>query len=128
MYASSSSSLSPPRKHRRQRYFEVEGPAKPAQLAGKPAEAPASTFSTSTAALPSQQPMPEGLISEARLHKRMRSPSSDEDAPFSLRFSESEEGLPQQGSKEDLPEGEVVGSDTGDPHASSPSEDFSSYS
>ena len=45
-----------------------------------------------------------------------------------MASSESEQELPLQPCQGDLPEGEVFGSDTGDPHASSPSEDFSSYS
>ena len=127
VYAFSSSSSSPPRKHRRRQHFEVEGPAKPAQIVEKPTAAPISTFSTLKAVLPSQQPVPGGMVSHVRQQKHMRSSSSDEDAPFS-EVSDSDEGLPQQPITVDLPEGEVVGSDTGDPHASSPSEDFSSYS
>ena len=45
-----------------------------------------------------------------------------------MASSDSEQELPPQPCQGDLPEGEVVGSDTADPHALSPSEDFSSYS
>ena len=83
---------------------------------------------TSTAALPPQQPRATNLDVEVRHGKRHHSPSSDDEVSFSSRDSASDEDLPQQPIRDELPEGEVVGSDTSDPHASSPSEDFSSYS
>ncbi|XP_078245250.1 uncharacterized protein LOC144587803 [Pogona vitticeps] len=120
--ASSASDSSPPRKRRRRRQRPL-GPAAP-QLPGpdRPPQPPLPS-------IPAPQPQPTPRLDvEPRRPKKHGISSSEDDSPFSSQDSVSEETPSERPKLDDLPLGETVGSDTGDPHESSPSEDFSSYS
>uniref|UniRef100_A0ABM5G2Q2 Uncharacterized protein n=1 Tax=Pogona vitticeps TaxID=103695 RepID=A0ABM5G2Q2_9SAUR len=129
VYLSSSAGSTPPRKHRRQHRHDVNKLPQPASLPPKPYDPP-SLPPPATAELPPQQhPAPPPAINVDPPHrKRMREVSSDDEPPFSSQPSYFEGEMPQHPKSDELPVGETVKSDTGDPHDSFPSEDFSSYS
>ncbi|XP_078232770.1 uncharacterized protein LOC144583211 [Pogona vitticeps] len=134
IYLSSSSSSSPstpPRKHRRRHKKRVADTAKPTPLPAPPTAPPPTVPSTSTAPPPPPpppQPVPTVVPHSPPPHRpRGHELSSDDDVSFSSQESESEEEPPPPPTPHELPVGETVESDTGNPHDSSPSEDFSSY-
>ena len=73
-------------------------------------------------------PSAQAIDADPRRSKQTCELSSDDKGPFSSHPSDSDADLPQQPGATELPVGEMVESDTGNPHVSCPSEDFSSYS
>ncbi|XP_072857659.2 uncharacterized protein LOC140707569 [Pogona vitticeps] len=132
IYLSSSSSASTPPRRQRHRYKKkvVETP-QPAPPPAPPIAPPPATPSTSTVPTPLPPPQPDPpAVPNAPCPRRKRGHelSSDDNAPPSSQEPDSEDEPPPQPIPQDLPEGETVESDTGNPHDSSPSEDFTSYS
>ncbi|XP_072854300.2 uncharacterized protein LOC140706761, partial [Pogona vitticeps] len=130
IYISSSSSSSPEiRLRRRHREGGSKGHKAPQPQPQLPEPVPPPT--PPTVAIPTVQPSTSshavGVDKQPRRSKRDVF-SSDPDEVSSVLSSDSDQELPPQPAQGTLPEGEVVGCDIGDANASSPSEDFSSYS
>nr|XP_020642244.1 formin-like protein 7 [Pogona vitticeps] len=129
--SSSSSASTPPPKKRRRRHKRktVEAP-QPAPPSAPPIVPTPPTGSASTIPPPPPPPPsvpPTAPSAPCPRPKKTHDLSSDDDAPPSSQEPDSDEEPPPQPTPQDLPEGETVESDIGNPHDSFPSEDFTSY-
>ena len=118
----------PPRNHLCRGHIDAEKPALPVPPVDKQREIVGCAAVPSTTLLPSQHTELSDLHVDPPSRKQTHTISSDEEVALSSQVSVAEDELPHQPSAGDLPEVETVESDIGDPHVSSPSEDFSSDS